>query len=491
MSILRSIAIGAAWTTAAQWFVQLSQFAVSIVLARLLAPSDYGLVGMALVITGFVALFGNLGLGAALIQKKEIDDEYVSTAFWTTVAAGVVLLGAVYFTAPLAADFYNDTRVATVARVAALGLLFGPMNSIVTSLLERHMRYRVVAMLDISTALLGQTTAVGFAFSGMGVWSLVAGTLVAQATRIPLAFLFERWLPGFAFNVAKLKDLFSFGGYLLAFNFVNYLNRNLDKLIIGRALGASQLGYYDMAYQAMLKPLQNVSDTIGRPLFPALSSLQDHKKEAAETYRKIVAYISLITFPAMFGLSAVAADFVMVVLGSQWEPAISVLQILALAGAIQSVSATVGSVYLSQGRSDLMFKVGIFGTIAIATAFFTGIRWGILGVAVAYAITTLLVWIITQMIANSLIALQGRRYWISLLPAARSGALMAIAVVAVREALIALNVSSLARLLASVTSGMCVYSVLLFFDPDPDVRAFRRRVLAMLRIRRETGGSIS
>lgn len=480
MSILRKIAVGAAWSAAAQWLVQLSQFAVSIVLARMLVPSDYGLVGMALVVTGFVALFGNLGLGAALIQKKEIDEEYISTAFWTTVAAGIVLLGVVYAAAPFAAEFYREPRVASVARVAALGLLFGPMNSIVTSLLERHMRYRAVAMLDISTALLGQATALVFALSGMGVWSLVAGTLVAQATRIPLAFAFERWTPRLEFSVAKLKDLFSFGGYLLAFNFVNYFNRNLDKLIIGRTLGAAQLGFYDMAYQAMLKPLQNVSDTIGRPLFPALASLQDKQQQAAEIYRTVVTYISLISFPAMFGLAAVAPEFVIVVLGDQWAPSIPVLQILAFVGAIQSIAATVGSVYLSHGRSDLMLKIGMAGGLLFLIAFVVGAQWGIVMVALCYGSASAVVWLSSQQVANKLLGLSYREYMKALVPAFRGSSIMLIVVMVMREAALSWSASPLACLIVAVTTGVLSYGVALWFDTTPEIRRLRTTITSRL-----------
>ncbi len=480
MSLLRSIAAGAAWTTGAQWFVQLSQFAVSILLARLLVPADYGLVGMALVITSFVALFGNLGLGAALIQKREIDEETISTAFWTTVAAGILLLAIVYVAAPFAAEFYRDPRVADIARVAALGLLFGPMNSIVTSLLERHMRYRAVAALDIATALLGQATAVAFALAGMGVWSLVAGTLVAQATRIPLAFAFERWTPGLGFNFAKLKELLSFGGYLLAFNFVNFFSRNLDKLIIGRALGATQLGYYDMAYQAMLKPLQNVSDTIGRPLFPALSSIQDNKPLAAETYLRVITYISIVTFPAMFGLSAVANDFVLVVLGEQWVPSIPVLQVLAIVGAVQSVAATVGSIYLSQGRSDLMLKIGVVSSMLVGIAFFSGVVWGIFGVAVCYALATLCIWVFSQTVANRLIELKSSHYWLALLPAFRCSLFMTAGVVLIRMVFIDSGVTPLYRLIGSVFFGIVLYLTFIFLEKNNLIIDARKTLLSKL-----------
>lgn len=478
MSVLRSIAVGAAWATGAQWFVQLSQFAVSILLARLLKPADYGLVGMALVITAFVALFGNLGLGAALIQKKDIDEETISTAFWATVAAGFLLLAIVYIAAPYAAEFYREPRVINVARVAALGLLFGPMNSIVTSLLERHMRYRAVAALDITTALLGQATAVAFALSDMGVWSLVAGTLVAQATRIPLAYIFDRWTPNLLFSFARLKELMSFGGYLLAFNFVNFFNRNLDKLIIGRALGATQLGYYDMAYQSMLKPLQNVSDTIGRPLFPALSTLQDNKAEAADTYIKVVASISLITFPAMFGLSVVASDFVIVVLGAQWSQSIPVLQILALIGAIQSVAATVGSIYLSQGRSDLMFKVGLASTLLVGVAFIVGVTWGIVGVAVCYSLATLCIWVYSQSVANRLLTLINKRYWKALFPAFRSSLLMGFVVILMKIALTEYDIDLTLRLVLSVLTGVAVYSLAIYFEKDRLVLEIKHSMIA-------------
>jgi PST family polysaccharide transporter len=481
VSVLRKIAVGAAWTTAAQWLVQLSQFGVSILLARLLVPADYGLVGMALVLTAFVSLFGNMGLGAALIQKKEIDEETVSTAFWATVGVGVVLLGVVYALAPFAADLYRDPRVADVARIAALGLLFGPMNSIVTSLLERHMRYRAVAALDVATALLGQATAVAFALSGMGVWSLVAGTLVSQATRIPLALAFDRWTPRLAFSLARLKELLSFGGYLLAFNFVNFFNRNLDKLIIGRSLGAAQLGYYDMAYQTMLKPLQNVSDTIGRPLFPALASLQDSKQEAAETYRKVVALISLVTFPAMFGLSAVADDFVIVVLGQQWAPTIPVLRILAIVGAIQSVAATVGSIYLSQGRSDLLMRVGAMSTVLVGSSFIAGIPWGIVGVAGCYSLATVCVWVVSQSVANRLLSLPNRAYWSALLPASRASIVMAALVIVARESSLLATIDPVIRLVICVLFGAIIYTALMFVDRNEFVMETREYLFKKIR----------
>ena len=473
-----SIAKGAAWTAGAQWVVQLTQFATSILLARLLSPDDYGLLAMVLVYIGFVTLFSHLGMAPALIQRATIDDGHVCTAFWTTTAASVVLFVLSYVAAPAVAEFFQDPRLVPIVRVTALALLLSPLNAILYSLLRRKMAFRSLAKVDVAAAVASQAVAVVTALSGWGVWALVAAQIANPLVRLPMLLRLNRWLPSLRFQADRFWDLFGFSSNVLGFNIINYGARNLDKVIIGRLLGPTPLGFYDISYQIMLKPLQNVSHTVSAPLFPALSSIQHDKTTAAEIYRRVCFYIALITFPMMAGIALVADDFILVAIGEKWAPAIPILQILCLVGAMQSVGSTVGDVYMSQGRSDIMLKWALVTTPVIGLAYYIGTYWNIVGVAAAYAIISLPLWIISHAIANQLIALNGRRFWMSFVPIIIHCSTMAIAVTGVRFVCDLTGMAELTRLIASVSTGAVVYGAILALSPHPDIASARIKLMA-------------
>jgi len=264
---------------------------------------------------------------------------------------------------------------------------------------------------------------------------------------------------------------------VLGFNFINYFARNLDKVIIGKLLGPAALGFYDISYQIMLKPLQNISQTISAPLFPALSSIQDDKVQAAEVYRRVVVYIALITFPVMTGIALVAADFVPLLLGEQWSPAVPVLQILCVVGAIQSVGSTVGDVYLSQGRSDIMLKWVLAASPFFATAFYIGATWGLIWVAACYAAVSVPLSVASHEIANRLIGLDRRRFWLSFLPLILMCAIMAMVVIGTQAICRYAELQQPLSLLVSILTGMSAYGSLLYFSSNPDIVAVRTRLL--------------
>jgi len=477
-SPLARIAAGAAWSTSSQWAVQALQVVTSIVLAHLLRPQDYGLVAMSAVFTGFVALFSNLGFGPALIQRREIDSDYVSAAFTATLGLAAVLFGVLWLAAPAVASFYGEEAVGGIIRVAAIGFLLTPLNAILASVLMREMRFRALAFVDVACAVASQFAAVASALVGLGLWSLVIGGIVYQLIRMPLLLARASYRPRLLFDGYRLRNLLAFGGNVLGFNFVNYLSRNLDNLIIGKALGAEQLGFYDLAYQIMLKPLQSISGTITRPLFPALSGMQNDNQGASAVYLKVVSLISLITFPMMLGLVAVADDFVRVVFGERWMPAVPILQVLCVVGAMQSVGATVGDIYQAKGRTDVMLRVGMIGAALMSVAFLAGVHWGALGVAVAYAIATTGLWVYTHFRANALIDLPNSRFWKSLLPATQMSVIMMVVVwllgIALSFMMATGNIWTLSLL---VGSGICTYVFMLMRWPDPWVSDIRHRAL--------------
>ena len=219
---------------------------------------------------------------------------------------------------------------------------------------------------------------------GCGVWLGIR--VLAALFIVVFASIYARWVPHFSFGLRHMKGFLGFGANLTAFNFVNYFARNTDNLLIGRFLGATPLGFYNLAYNLLLFPLNNISTTIGSVMFPALSIIQHDKQMVRDAYVTGNRYVAVVSFPLMAWLIVAAPQAIIVVFGPKWVSAIVLVQILALTGLIQSVTANTGWIFLSQGRTDIMFKWGIVCTIVVLISFVVGLRRGVEGVALAYTI---------------------------------------------------------------------------------------------------------
>jgi O-antigen/teichoic acid export membrane protein len=480
MSTLRSVVKNAAWMAGAQWGMQVLQFGVSIVLARLLIPSDYGLVSMSATFTGVVSLFASLGFGVALVERREVDEDCICTAFWSTAGVGVFAFALAIVSAPFIGSFYGELRLVTIIRIAACGLILSPLNDIAHSLLTRQMAFRAIASIEMGAALIAQTIALIAAFTGFGVWSLVAATLVSQVARFFGFFYTIRWLPQFRFSRARFTELFFFSRYLVGYQFLNYFVRNLDNILVGKILGPVALGYYDLAYQLTLKPMVLVSSIFTQPLFPVLVSLKDNKKLAAETYRSVVVYISLIAFPLLLGLASVAPEAVDCILGEKWVPVVPTLQILCVVGAMNCIATTVGTIYLSQGRSDIPLKWTLAVGPVAYFAFFIGVQWGIEGVAASYAVFTAVTWGISHAIANRLIELHASYFWSALIPAARASLFMVGVVLGVRFLVSDWPLSMETKLVTFIVLGATVYCATVLVEGCGEVVKIREYLVTKL-----------
>ncbi len=386
MSLKQSAVSGVRWSSVAQIVRQIMQFLTTAVLARLLSPSDFGLVGMATVITGFISIFNDLGTSAAIIQRKQISDSLVSTIFWVNVIIGLLASLILLVCSPLVAIFYREPRVTEVLRVLALTFIISGFSIAHKAILEKKIAFRILAKIEIISVILGSITGISSAFLGLGVWSLVVQTLVFVSSTSILLWLTSQWKPQFVFCVNDLREVSSYSLNLTGFSVFNYFVRNADYILIGRFLGSQDLGYYTLAYRLMLYPLQNVSSVIGRVMFPVLSQFQDDNVKFRSVYLKAIATISLIVFPLMTGLCVLAEPFILVVFGQQWRPVIILLIILSPLGMIQALATTVGNIYNAKGRTDWLFIWGIVTGFLAIIAFIIGLHWGIIGVASAYAI---------------------------------------------------------------------------------------------------------
>ncbi len=396
---------GIKWTSVSQFGRQIVQWGTTLVLVRLLSPSDFGLVGMAIVITGFVTLFKDLGTSAAVIQKKDISEETLSSIFWLNAGIGFLAMLIIWSLSFCIGLFYHEPRVVPILRVLCLTFFFSGLGVVHQSLFEKKLAFNRLALFEIVSTLAGAIVAIGFALKGYSVWSLVYQTLVSTIMMTSLLWLFSSWKPRWIFARQHMSMIRDFSLNLTGFNLFSYLARNMDNFLIGRFLGAEALGYYALAYRIMFYPIQSVYSVVGRVLLPLYSEIQDDLERFRRVYLKIAHTIAMITFPAMIALMVLARPLVLAVFGPRWTPMIGLLMILAPVGLIQSIGTTVGIIYQAKGRTDWLFRWGLFAGIVTIFAFILGLNWGVLGVATAYTTVSFLLAIPSFLIPFKLIHL--------------------------------------------------------------------------------------
>jgi O-antigen/teichoic acid export membrane protein len=377
---------GLGWSGISQVLNQGFIWAISIVLARILGPKVYGLIGMIMVFTGFATVFGDFGLGAAIIQRKDLETRHLNAAFWINVTMGATLTMLMVALSPVVAWFYKEAVLLPLTAMIALKYVIDSLRVVQIALLNREMRFKTLAGIQMGSNVVSGLVGLGFALYGMGAWSLVAQTLGASAVLFVVSWRLGSWRPRFSFELRACKELFGFSAYVLGNDVVNYWARTLDQLLIGRFLGPAALGIYSRAYTLMLMPLNQISRVVGRVMFPALSSIQDDKPRVKRAYLKSISVIGLVTFPMMIGSFVVSDHFILALLGPKWAGAIPIFKIFCWVGLLQSIWTTVGWIYFSQGRTGLYLTMGAINSGACMLAFVIGIRWGIIGVAWSYFI---------------------------------------------------------------------------------------------------------
>ncbi|WP_158705089.1 MOP flippase family protein [Salinibacter altiplanensis] len=382
---------GLSWSVVAQVGKQVSQLVFIVILARLLSPREFGLVGMVLIITGFAKLFSSLGLGAALVQKQGIKEKHRSSVFWLNAGAGGLLTLGFVAGAPLIAEFYGEPLLVPVAMVLGVDFLIGGLSIVHRTLFRKEIDFKSLAIVEIASIGLAGTIGVGMAYAGFGVWSLVAKIMASSVVTAALLWILSPWVPRFTFSWEATKELMRFSLNLLGEKTINYWVRQVDDILIGKVLGSDPLGLYRYAYKIMLFPTRKISGVVSRVMFPSLSTIQEDTERVRQVFFRMIRTIALLTFPMMLGLMAVSHSFVVGVLGNQWSEMVPILRVFCVIGLVQSVGTLKGNIFLSQGRTDLMFRLGLFTKPVLISGIVIGLQWGVNGVAFGYAIAVALV----------------------------------------------------------------------------------------------------
>lgn len=379
------------WSTVAQGGRQVVQVLTTIALARLLLPEDFGLVGIALVVVGVITIFKDLGTGAAVIQRPDASAALLSTVFWSNLlfgAAAALVLGAL---APLIADVFREPTLVEIIRALAVSLVISSVAVVPQALLERRLRFGDIARIELTAVVCGGVTAVVAALAGAGAWSLVVQTTVAVVVSALLLFRVGGFRPARHWDRADMRSVAGFSVGLTGFNLFNYAARNADNILIGRVFGATALGLYALAYRLMLYPLQSVTWTVNRVMYPVYAGFQDDDGALRDAYLRSVGLVGFVAFPMVAGLGAVADRLVATLFGPEWATSATILMVLVPVAAIQVVVATVGPIYQAKDRPRALLGWGVVSGTATVFAFVIGLAGGVVGVAVAYlAVTALL-----------------------------------------------------------------------------------------------------
>jgi O-antigen/teichoic acid export membrane protein len=418
---------GILWSIFGQVGQQGIRFIVILILARLLMPKEFGLVGMIEVFTGFAAMFGEMGFGAAIIQKQDVEERLLSSVFWLSIVMGVLLTSILAACAPLIAAFYNQRILLPLTLLLSLNFAINSLNIIQNSLLTKKMDFRRLAIINITAITTAGIVAVAMALAGFGVWSLAINTLLTTTFSVILMWSLSGWRPRLIFEWKDVKELIDFSMNLMGSRISTYWTANADNLLIGKYVSATALGVYDRAFSLMVLPRAHISAVLARVMFPALSAIQADKKKVKQVFLRANRAIALITFPMMMGLLMVAKPFILTIYGEKWMAVVPILQIFCLEGMGRSVGTTVGWIYLSQARTDIMFKWGLFSGVVRVASIIIGLQWGVVGVAIAIVLSGYtILWYPSWVIPGRLINLSfwevmknlGGPFWCSVVMAA-------------------------------------------------------------------------
>jgi len=379
---------GGAVTMTAQAIKFVLQSGSTVVLARLLTPQDYGLIAMVTAISGFVALFKDMGLSMATIQKAEINHSQVSTLFWINVAVSLMLALILAVAAPIISWFYGEPRLTLIALALAGTFIFSGLTVQHQALLRRQMRFSTLAAIEIGSLVIGIVTAIVLALYGAGYWALVGLSASIALSNSILVWVLCGWRPGLPVRRAGVRSMLAFGGHLTAFGVVNYFARNFDNILLGRFWGASVLGLYGRAYNIMMLPISQIREPLNAIAIPVLSHIQNDPVRYKRYYIKLVTLLAFITMPLMVFLFICADQVIGLLLGSKWSGAIDIFKVLCAVAFIQPVTTTAGLVLVSLGQSKRYFTIGAISCIITVISFILGLPWGAIGVAAAYTIAS-------------------------------------------------------------------------------------------------------
>lgn len=392
------------------------QFITGIVLARLLDPEEWGLIGMLTIFISVSQAFIDSGFSNALIRKENCTNTDYSTVFFFNISVGAILYFVLFFCAGPVSRFYEEPQLFLLVRILGIGLLISSLTIIQRTRLTREINFKLQAKVSIIASLSSGILSIFLAIYGFGVWSLVAKTISQSLVTLVLLWTLNRWKPLLVFSKTSFLGMFKFGYKLLLSGLIYTLNNNIFYLIIGKFFSANDLGYYSRADQFKNLPSSSITGIIQRVSYPVLSSIQDDQALLKNGYKKLVKSTMFITFILMTGMAAVAKPMIIVLIGDKWLPAVPFLQLLCFVGMLFPLHALNLNILQVKGRSDLFLKLEVIKAVLMIPVILIGIKAGIYSMISAMIVTSLLAYFLNSYYSGSLINYPSREQVLDILP---------------------------------------------------------------------------
>lgn len=386
-------------------------FIVGIVLARLLSPDDYGLIGIIAIFTSICTALIDGGFDTALIRKNDATNEDYNTAFIVNLGMSLLLYAVIFFCSPIIADFFEREELVGLTRVSSIGFIFAALSMVQRTRLTKNIDFKTQTKITVTASLLSGAVGIGMALLGFGVWALVGQQLSVQLIRTILLWFYNKWIPDLKFSVNSFHNLFGFGWKMVVSGILETVWKQLNQVIIGKFYSPSTLGQYTRADQFATLFSGNINSVISRVTYPVLSSIQDDKSRLLSSYRRIITLTMFITAIAMLFLGAISEPLLYCLIGPKWHDAAVYLPIICLYSSTYPLQALNLNMLKVQGRSDLFLGLEIVKKIIALGPLFVGAFIGIMPMLYTTVITAIIAFFLNSYYSGRLV---GYSSWVQL-----------------------------------------------------------------------------
>lgn len=368
---------GVLWSAIERFSVQGVQFCIMIIMARLLTPNDYGLIGMLSIFLAVAQSLIDSGFSQALIRKQDRTEVDNSTIFYFNVVVSIILYLILFLFAPYIADFYNTPELCNITRVVCFSIIINSLAVVQRAILTIKIDFKTQAKISLIATIISGITGIILAYSGYGVWALVIQSLINSFLNTILLWVLSKWRPIKAYSWKSFKELFSFGSKLLTSGLIDTIYRNIYPIVIGKTFSASDLGYYTRAQHFSEFPSSNITGVLQRVTYPILCNIQNDDNKLRDVYRRFLKLSAFVIFPLMTGLAAVSHPFINLIIGSQWEYCAVLLQIICFNMMWYPIHSINLNLLQVKGRSDLFLRLEIIKKIIGITIIIISVPLGI------------------------------------------------------------------------------------------------------------------
>lgn len=396
---------GVKWSAIGRFSTQGVGFVIGVILARLLSPADYGIIGMVSIFFAIAGTFIDSGLGSALIRKKDCTDVDYSTAFYFNAVVGLICCIVLLLAAPFVADFFNIPILADIVVVMSINMFISSLSIVQGARLTAAIDFKTQAKISLITTVFSGVVGITMAYNGFGVWSLVWQGVFANILRTVLLVSFTKWYPKWLFSKDSFKYLFNFGSKILTASLLHTIYSNLSTLIIGKYYTAKDLGFYARGESMANLPSTNITSILGSVTYPILSKIQDDDERLINVYRKYIAITSMVIFFGMLLLAALAKPLILALLTEKWLPSVIFLQVFCFALMFDHICQLNLNILYVKGRSDLVLRLEVIKKTISISMLIAAIPFGVLAICLSRVIYTQIAVIINTFYTGKLFAL--------------------------------------------------------------------------------------